>query len=104
MYMTASLGWPCEKTTFPFEYVAMRRVAPADLRKASASKAGPFSRSSTRRGFALGIGSRANYLTRRLAARRARQPLRARREERVARPHRDDGPRGVPSAELEARL
>src|SRR5687768_6460575 len=68
MNMTASLGWPCEKTTFPLGYVATRRGAPADVRKASASKEGRFSRGSTRRAFALGIGSRANYLTRRRVA------------------------------------
>src|SRR5688572_14981621 len=56
MYMTASLGWPCEKTTFPFGYVATRRVAPADSRKASASKAVRFSCGSTWRVLALGIG------------------------------------------------
>src|SRR4030095_13879414 len=63
MYMTASLGWPCEKTTFPFGYVATRRVAPADLRKASASKAARFSRGSTRRAFAFGIGSELSHAT-----------------------------------------
>jgi hypothetical protein len=39
MYITASLAWPCEKTIVPWGYVATRRAAPADARKASVSKA-----------------------------------------------------------------
>jgi hypothetical protein len=43
MYMTESLGWPCEKATLPFEYDTTRLAALADSRKALASKAGPSS-------------------------------------------------------------
>lgn len=59
--MTASLGCPCEKTTFPLGYDATRRAAPADSKKALASKAGRRSRDRTRRAFGLGIVNRTNY-------------------------------------------
>src|SRR4029450_2512881 len=42
MYMTASLGCPWEKTTFPLGYSTTRRAV-ADSRKIRASKAGPVS-------------------------------------------------------------
>jgi hypothetical protein len=56
MYITASLGCPCEKTIFPLEYVITRRAAPADVRKASASKAGGFACGWARGAFGFGIG------------------------------------------------
>jgi len=52
--MTASLGWPCEKTILPLGYVVTRRAAPADVKKASASKAGGFARTWGRRAFGIG--------------------------------------------------
>jgi hypothetical protein len=55
MYMTASLGCPWEKTIFPLEYVITRRAAPADVRKASASKAGGVACGRARGAFGFGI-------------------------------------------------
>jgi len=55
--MTASLGCPCEKTTFPRGYVATRPLVPAERRKASASKGGCLAGGSARRALARGIGS-----------------------------------------------
>jgi hypothetical protein len=67
MYMTASLGCPCEKTIFPLGYDITRRAAPADSKKTVASKAGRSLSNWTRRAFRFAIGNQVNYPMQRAA-------------------------------------